>query len=128
VLPERLAELDRMAEAAVADPDPWRGFAGFLEGMFTLQARDRAINDAITRGPAAGPAGIAAECGRGGGVVDAIVDRARAAGVLRSDFGPSDLAVLISAMAHVIARAEGDDAAWRRHLGFVLDGLRTARD
>ena len=124
VLPERLAELDRLAERAVADPDPWRGFTGFLDGMFALQARDRAVNDAITRGPAAGPVGIDAECGRSGGVVESIVDRARAAGVLRADFGPADLATLIGAMSHVIARAAGDQEIWRRHLGFVLDGLR----
>lgn len=123
VLPDRLAELDRLAAQAVADPDPWRGFTGFLDGMFAMQARDRTVNEAITRSPAS-PVGVAAECGRAGGVVESIVERARTAGVLRADFGPADLAILISAMSHVIARADGDQAAWRRHLGFVLDGLR----
>ena len=35
VLPERLAELDRLADKAMADPDPWQGFAEFLDGLFS---------------------------------------------------------------------------------------------
>ena len=127
VLPERLAELGRLAETALADPDPWRGFAGFLDGMFTMQARDRAINEAISRNPV-GSVDVAAECGRAGGVLDSVVGRARDAGVLRSDFGPDDLATLVSAMSNVIAMSDGDDAVWRRHLGFVLDGLRASAE
>ena len=125
VLPKRLAELHRLAGAALADPDPWRGFTGFLDGMFTMQARDRAINESISRSPV-GSVDVAAECGRTGGVLAAVVERARDACVLRSDFRPDDLATLVSAMSRVIAMSGGDDAVWRRHLGFVLDGLRAA--
>ena len=123
VLPERLAEFDRLATTALADPDAWRGFTGFLDGMFVMQARDRAFNDAISRSPV-GAVDVAAECGRAGGVMDAVTERARDAGVLRRDFGPSDLATLVWAMSKVISMSDGDDAVWRRHLGFVLDGLR----
>jgi hypothetical protein len=122
-LPERLAELDALAAASLADLDPWRGFTTFLHGMFAMQARDRAINEAVSRNPV-GAVGVAAECGRAGGVVDAIVARAREAGVLRQDFGPDDLATLVWAMSKVIAMSAGDEALWRRHLGFVVDGLR----
>jgi hypothetical protein len=52
------------------------------------------------------------------------VNRAREAGVLRQDFGAGDLATMIGAMSKVIAMSDGDDEIWRRHLGFVLDGLR----
>jgi len=124
VLPERLAELDALASASLADPDPWRGFTTFLEEMFAMQARDRAINEAVSRNPV-GAVGVAAECGQAGGVVESIVARARRAGVLRPDFGPGDLATLVWAMSKVITMSAGDDAVWRRHLGFVVDGLRT---
>ena len=67
---------------------------------------------------------MAAECGRAGGVLESVVGRARDAGVLRPDFGPDDLATLMWAMSKVIAMSNGDDAVWRRHLGFVVDGLR----
>ena len=54
VLPERLAELDRLAGAALADRDPWRGFADFLDGLFIIQARDRSMNDGLrAKGPRA---------------------------------------------------------------------------
>jgi hypothetical protein len=58
------------------------------------------------------------------GVLESVVYRARAAGALRPDFGPGDLVTVIGAMSKVIAMANGDDAVWRRDLGFVLDGLR----
>jgi AcrR family transcriptional regulator len=122
VLPERLGEIDRLAQTALADPDPWRGFTGFLDRMFAMQAGNRAINEAISRS-AVGSVDVAAECGRAGGVLETIVMRARQAGVLRSDFGPDDLVTLVSAMSRVIAMSDGNDAVWRRHLGFVLDGL-----
>jgi AcrR family transcriptional regulator len=123
VLPERLAELERLAETALTDPDPWQGFTGFLDGLFVIQARDRSMNEAISRN-AVGSVDVAGECGRAGGVLDSVVSHARNAGVLRPDFVSDDLATLVSAMSKVIAMSGGDDAVWRRHLGFVLDGLR----
>jgi AcrR family transcriptional regulator len=126
VLPDWAAEVDRLAEAALADPDPWRGFAGFMDGLFDIQARNAPMNDAIARTPV-GPVDVASECGRTGGVLESVVNRARAAGVLRPDFGAGDLATMIGAMSKVIALSDGDDAVWRRHLGFVLDGLRAKR-
>ena len=53
-----------------------------------------------------------------------MTERARNAGVIRPDFGPTDLSTLVWAMSKVISMSDGDDAVWRRHLGFVLDGLR----
>jgi AcrR family transcriptional regulator len=123
VLPDWVAEVDRLAETALTDPDPWRGLAAFMEGLFVIQARNRSMNDAIARAPG-GPVDVVAECGRTGGVLESVVNRAREAGVLRPDFGAGDLATMIGAMSKVIAMSNGDDAVWRRHLGFVLDGLR----
>jgi AcrR family transcriptional regulator len=123
VLPDWVAELDRLAEVALADPDPWQGFAGFLDGLFLIQARNRSMNDAIARTPV-GPVDVAAECGRGGGVIESVVRHAMDTGVLRRDFGSDDVATVVGAMSKVIALSNGDDSVWRRHLGFLLDGLR----
>jgi AcrR family transcriptional regulator len=123
VLPDWVAELDRLAEVALADPDPWRGFAGFLDGLFLIQARNRSMNDAIARTPV-GPVDVAAECGRAGGVLESVLRRATEAGAVRPDFRAADLATLVGAMSKVISLSNGDDAIWRRHLGFLLDGLR----
>src|ERR1700754_1913787 len=51
VLPDWAAEVDRLAEAALAAADPWRGFTDFMDGMFVMQARNRSMNDAIARTP-----------------------------------------------------------------------------
>ncbi|MGB3483517.1 MAG: helix-turn-helix domain-containing protein [Mycobacterium sp.] len=123
-LPDWGAMIDRLAEAALADADPWRGFADFMVAMFEVQARDRAINDAIARRPV-GSVDVASECGRTGSGLHAVLERAHREGVVRNDFCADDLAVLVAAMAQVIAHADGDDMRWRRHLAFVLDGIHS---
>jgi hypothetical protein len=94
-----------------------------MDGLFGIQARNRSMNDAIARTPV-GPVDVVGECGHTGGVLESVVNRARAAGALRPDFGAGDLVTMIGAMSKVIAMANGDDAVWRRYLGFMLDGLR----
>lgn len=124
IFPERLTALDDLAEAALAESDPWQGFAGFLEGLFELQSRDHGLNDALARRfPESTQVGEA--CHRGFRHADQIIRRARDAGLLRADFGVADLATLMWAVSHVI-RESTDTApdAWRRFLAFHLDGLR----
>lgn len=123
VLPERLAELDRLAQAAIADPDPWNGFAGFLDALCMILAQDRSMTEAIARNPG-GPSDVDADCGRGGEVLKNVVEQAQHKGALRPDFGVEDMTTLVSAMSNVINMSNGDATRWRRHLGFVLDGLR----
>ncbi|MEU6148677.1 helix-turn-helix domain-containing protein [Actinosynnema sp. NPDC047251] len=124
IFPERLAVLDRIAETALADPDPWNGFVGFLTGVFALQAEDHGLNDALARRfPSSGE--VAEVCARGAGHAERIVARAQAGGQLRADFELADLTALTWGMSQVI-RESMDSAphAWRRCLAFILDGLR----
>jgi AcrR family transcriptional regulator len=124
ILPAQLSPLDPIADEALADPDPWHGFVVFLEGLFTLQARDRGINDAVARN-APGTADPAAECA-GFRHVDRIVGRAQDAGALRADFTNTDLAALVWAVSRIIQlTADTDPQAWRRFLALHLDGLRS---
>lgn len=44
--------------------------------------------------------------------------------MVRADFSTDDLVTLVWAMSRVIAMSDGDDTRRRRHLSFVLDGLR----
>jgi hypothetical protein len=56
-----------------------------------------------------------------------ILERAHARGALRSDFTLPDLALLLWSFAPVIdATADGAPTAWRRHLHWLLDGLRSS--
>ena len=123
IFPERLAALERIAAAALADPSPWDGFTGYVEGLFALQAEDRGLNDAVARRfPAAELNEASRNCLRH---TERIIERAKEGGGLRADFEPQDLAVLVWAMSQVI-RESMDTAprAWRRCLAFFLDGLR----
>jgi AcrR family transcriptional regulator len=124
IFPERLGALERIIESALAAPDPWDGFVGYLEGLFALQAEDHGLNDALAqRFRAAGE--VEQACHRGFRRAELIIQRARDSGQLRPDFQPEDLVTLIWAMSQVIreSMATAPDA-WRRCLAFFLDGLR----
>ncbi|MFF3669706.1 TetR/AcrR family transcriptional regulator [Microtetraspora malaysiensis] len=124
IFPERLAALDRIAATALAAEDSWAGFVGFLEGLFTLQATDRGMNDALAqRFPMSSE--VKEACRRGFVHAERIIKRAKDDGRLRADFESQDLVTLIWAMSQVIR--ESMDVApltWKRHLAFFLDGLR----
>jgi AcrR family transcriptional regulator len=128
ILPERLAALERVAEKALAEDDPWDGFQGFLEGMFALQASDHGLNDALVSGFPENSA-VGEACRRGLAQAEKIIERAQRSGRLRPDFAPGDLAILMRAMSQVIREsADAEPEAWRRHLAFFLDGLRAGKE
>jgi AcrR family transcriptional regulator len=105
---------------ALADPDPWHGFTGYIEAVCAMQAADRGFADVLTM---TFPAAKALEARRAEayhGFVE-LIARAKATGNLRADFTPEDLVLLLMANAGVIA-ATGDAApdSWRRLVGHVL--------
>jgi AcrR family transcriptional regulator len=122
---ERVAEIEALAQQALADPDPWAGLAGFLERGLELQARDKGLKQLLMGTPEG--------CARVGGVRDrmlpivtALVERARDAGVLRPDFEATDLPVIQWMVGAVVDH--GRDVRpelWRRYLELVLRGMRT---
>ncbi len=125
IFPERLAVLDDIGAAALAEPDPWQGFVAFVEGTVALQAEDLGLNDAIAR--RLPPSSEAVQvCQRGMGHAELIIGRAKDSGRLRADFEPADLATLTWAMSQVIRESiDTEPERWRRFLRFYLDGLRT---
>jgi AcrR family transcriptional regulator len=124
IFPARLACLDQIAAEALAEPDPWDGFAGFAEALFQLLAADRGLSDAFAqRFPVS--AEVTEACRRGFGYAEQIISRARDSGQLRSDFQLADLVSLTWAISQVIRESAAfAPEAWRRHLAFFLDGLR----
>jgi hypothetical protein len=62
-------------------------------------------------------------------VVAQVLDRAQESGQLRADLTLEDLAFLAWANTRILpaCRAAGAPDAWRRHLGFLLDGFRVDR-
>src|SRR5262245_4321132 len=116
------------AEQALAMDDPWDGFTSYLEQTSRLQAANLGLNDAMgMRFPRA--ATVEALKARLFELVGQLVHRAQASGQLRADLTQEDLAFLTWANTRILqaGRAAGAPDAWRRHLGFLLDGFRADR-
>jgi AcrR family transcriptional regulator len=124
VFAERMAEHLAAVEAGLADPDPWRGFASYVEAVGAMQARDLGIADLVTMGVSGAPEIEDLRARAFEGLVR-LVDRAHAAGLLRADFTTEDVVVLMMANAGLLERS-GDisEAASRRLVHLLLDGFR----
>jgi AcrR family transcriptional regulator len=127
VFERRIGEFTAIAEAAAEEPDAWVAFAGFLEGTLSIHAGDRMLKDVFLRLPrTTGPVQQARAEMRS--LFEAVLERARAHGDLRADFAFPDLALLFWSFAPLMdATADAAPEAWRRHLHWLLDGLRAER-
>lgn len=57
--------------------------------------------------------------------LDALVDRARAAGAIRSDITEADVFLLMCAPVHAVENvADPSPTLWQRYLAIIFDGLR----
>ena len=111
---------------ALAEPDPWTALAGQLVFLCELQAANRALADLLTAAVSGTPKleRLRAEALDG---LTRLIDRAKASGDLRGDFGHGDVVLILMANAGLIERTAGTaPGAARRHLGYVLDGLRAS--
>lgn len=124
IFERRIGELVAVAEAAAAEPDGWSGLVRFLERTLERQVGDRVLKDVLMRYPSgAGRFASAREELRE--LIEHLLERAREQGKLRADFTLSDLALLFWSFTPLIdATAEVAPNAWRRHLHWLLDGLR----
>jgi AcrR family transcriptional regulator len=124
---DRLAEILATATAALEMADAWEGLAHFIERSMELQVADRALKQLLL---STTTAHARIEQGRGQiqPVVEAILERARRAGVVREDLDISDVLLLQHAIGEA-ADYTHDVApeAWRRIMCIALDGLRPDR-
>jgi AcrR family transcriptional regulator len=124
IFAERVGDLLALSEAALAAPSAWDGLVGFVEAMLELQSGDRVLKEIFLRYPP-GEGQLADFRAQMRDLFAQLIDRAHAEGELRPDFTLPDLAVLLWSFAPVIdATAETAPTAWRRHLHWILDGLR----
>jgi AcrR family transcriptional regulator len=126
VLEDALAEFLGLAEAALDEPDPWTALATFFERAITMHAANRGLKDVVaTR--AHGLSRAAAMRRQLRPLLVRLVERAQADGSLRADLSPQDISLLLWGADGVIecGSAVAPDV-WRRYLGFMLDGLRSA--
>lgn len=124
-LADKVAHALELAETAAANADPWDGFAWFLAHTCEIQATDRGYNQLCARAIPDAPE-VERLKARGHVLVNTIVGRAQESGQLRADFEEGDFAFVLWSTATIInATAATAPDAWRRHLAFLLDGLRT---
>ncbi|MBK6856546.1 MAG: helix-turn-helix transcriptional regulator [Microthrixaceae bacterium] len=124
VFAERMAEHLDAVRTALADPDPWEGFASYFRAAAAMQARDRGIADLVTMELATAPEIQRLRAEAFDGLVK-VVERAHTAGVLRADFTTQDVVVVLMANAGLVERAHNIAAdASARLIHVLLDGFR----
>jgi AcrR family transcriptional regulator len=127
IVEQRFATIiEHLRNELIPDPDPWHALERSFELCVTTQLADRGYADAVASladaNALAGPMGPRAEQMQElmelSGV---LVDRARAAGVVRDDLRATDMPPLYAGLASVVQAGVAD---WRRYVEILLDGLR----
>lgn len=122
----KMAAYADAADRALADPDPWAGFCGYIERVCAMQAEDRGFANVLTMTfPMAKQ--LQAERDRGYRAFAELARRAQAAGKLRADFVPEDLAMLLMANAGVAAgTVSAALGTWRRFTAYMIQAFSAA--
>jgi AcrR family transcriptional regulator len=105
--------------AAVETDDPWRDLAVTLEASVAAVAAHRAVVELAQANGAIGIDLVDRFLHR----VDRLLARARAAGLVRPELEPDDVATAV-VMLLATMRHDGGDGDWRRYLALLLDGMR----
>src|SRR5256714_10736248 len=127
IFERRFGELIAVAEAAASEPDGWSALVLLLEGTLELQTADHVLKDALMRN-LSGAGKLAAAREELRRLFEQVLERARGQGALRGDFVLPDLVLLLWSFTPIFdATVEVAPNAWRRHLHWLLDGLRAER-
>jgi AcrR family transcriptional regulator len=119
LIDERVGEVEQNIATALAAPDPWPAFAGFVEAQVALQVADRGLRELFHEEVGLQDR-IAPVRARLLPMVEEIIHRAKAAGELRPDFSATDLEVVVHMLVEAAELAPG---GWRRYLALLLRGL-----
>jgi AcrR family transcriptional regulator len=112
-------------DKALADPDPGPAFAAFLSNIAELHARHRVLAEQMSNNEIElSPASSLMRDQFRARVAD-LVARAQSCGAIRSDVGPSDIALLLIGITAAIS-PDLEPTLRQRYLTIVLDGLRTS--
>ncbi|WP_327238372.1 TetR/AcrR family transcriptional regulator [Streptomyces sp. NBC_01317] len=120
VFADRMDAYASAVTEALADPEPWRGFTGYVTAVCAMQAADRGFADVLTM---TFPAAKALEKRRAESynAFLELVARAKGTGHLRDDFTSQDLVILLMANAGVVnATGEAAPDTWRRLTAHML--------
>jgi AcrR family transcriptional regulator len=120
----KITEYADSAERALAESDPWAGFAGWVRSICALQAGDRGLADLLLTALAPGEQ-VELVRARANRAAIELIERAKNAGVLRCDMTSEDLLLMLIANT-AIAAVTGQDAprALPRFVALMLDAFR----
>lgn len=115
-------EIGEIAEADLAIPDPWLALKTFLAEMIERQVSDRGLRQVLqSRG---GEERVARARERLAPLTDRLLDRAKAAGMVRDDVTATDIGLMIMMVAQIgdISRDTRPNL-WRRYYTLLLDAI-----
>jgi AcrR family transcriptional regulator len=112
------------ARTALANVDAGAAFRSFFVALATFQAQHRALAEqmatAIDLPASARPTREALRA-----AITELVSNAQAAGAIRADIGPADVAMLFSGVAHTtVVAGQIQPMLHDRYVNVILDGLR----
>lgn len=109
------------AEAALAEPDGWQGFAGFLERVVDADVHSLTVHLAGTFTPTEE---MGQDARRANDLTVRLVERAHVSGRLRPDVVTQDVGLLLEGCAALrVPDQERTRQLRRRHLAVLLAGL-----
>lgn len=123
---DKIGQYAEAADQALAAPDSWAGFSGFVQRICELQADDRGLAELMSMSLSADE-----EVERVRRIANertgALIERAKADRNLRADFVAEDLALLLIAVGGVMHVTRSDaPGAWRRFVALTMDGFQRA--
>jgi AcrR family transcriptional regulator len=113
---ERLAEL---AHEALEREEPWGAFGDFMRSAARIQTEDLALSEVLTSRPE-----TIERAAEAVGILDLtakIMARAQESGALRADAEPTDVPMMMCALAGTCRNPKMDP---ERYMAIVIDGLR----
>lgn len=125
VFAEKVEELARTADDCLAMQDPWESIVHFCERTISEQQSDRGLMQVMVSGDRT-QARLAEVRERVGATVEALVQRAKDAGVVRQDIEVTDIA-LVNHLASRLRLPEGPEVS-RRYLALFVSALRPRVD
>ena len=125
---DRIDSIASIAEEALRATDPWSGLVFFMEHMAEMMAGDLGLRQMLMFATY-GQDRVAYARQRNAPLVHRLVERAQAAGQLRTDLRQTDIPFIVFMLGEATQLAHSAcPGIWRRYLTLILDGLRPGRE
>ena len=125
---DRIDSIASIGEEALRATDPWSGLVSFMEQMAEMMAGDLGLRQMLMFATY-GQDRVAYARQRNAPLVHRLVERAQAAGQLRTDLRQTDIPFIVFLLAEATQLTHSAcPGIWRRYLTLILDGLRPGRE